>query len=128
MIKKIYNSILDFFYSFSDILFTIILIAGITYVLNYNIVKMVNLKNEDRVSSQNITGTQEEITKIKVNIPASVTKEQLADLLKAYSLIEDQTQFIKEFEQKKPNGNIKSGNFELKKDATISEILDLLVE
>ncbi|MDO4778632.1 MAG: hypothetical protein Q4A42_03660 [Tissierellia bacterium] len=122
------NKIKDFFYNFTDIIIALLLIAGIVFVLHYNLSEMMEIKGQADIQSESIEKTPIKEEFLEVYIPAEISKEQLSDILAASSLIKDKKIFLEEINKADKSLKIKSGTYKFKKDSTNQEIIDLLLK
>lgn len=125
MIKKIR----DFYYNFSDIIFALLISAGILFVLYTNIDRLTNVDanlNSKQETSENIK-TEEAELKITVNIPPSVNVNQVASILKEFKIIDNEKTFVDTFKEN-DSVTFKTGDFEISNKATIEEIKNLIIQ
>lgn len=122
------NKIKDFFYNFTDIIIALLLIAGIVFVLHYNLSEMMEIKGQAYIKNESIEKTSVKEEFLEVYIPAEISKEQLSEILAASSLIKDKKIFLEEINKAAKNLKIKSGTYKFKKDSTNQEIIDLLLK
>lgn len=117
------NRVKDFLYNFIDILLLLAILLGSAYVVYYNLDHLMNL----RTTTKSVADISEDkkATSIHITIPEGINKQQLAKLLKGYHLIESEDDFIKKFDGLKKE-KIKSGDFNIKRNMTIDEIIPVI--
>lgn len=115
------NKIKDFFYRYFDFLIAFIIIVVISFVLYINLNYLLNLNNVS--IEQEKLESSEEASEINVYIPANISPDQLADILIGYEIITGKEEFLITYEQLASQREIKSGDFLLKSDTSLQDLV-----
>lgn len=120
------NKIKDFFYNFIDILLLLAILLASGYVVYSNLNHLMNLKNTTKITAEKVKNKEE--SQVSITIPKNTDLEQLSKLLKSYSIIDNEEKFKEEFNKINKDAKIKSGDFKIKGDTTLDEIIKSLTE
>lgn len=119
------NKIKDFFYNFTDIIFSILVAGLAAFVIYYSMNQLINIEHHEKnVSIVQESNTEDLNQTITVNIPSGVSLDQLADLLLSYGVIENKADFISSFESE--DLVINSGTYALERNMDYEAIREAI--
>lgn len=116
----------DFFYNFIDLLIIVAILAACTYVVYFNLDKLMNLQS---ISQQMVRKESKKTVKeITITLPNGLNSKQLADILEGYKLINDKEAFINNLNETKPNAQIIAGDYKVKNNITEKELIEIVTK
>jgi len=121
-----WEKIKDFFYYFFDIILAILIIGGISFVIYTNLDYLINLDHKDINANAQVEEKIEEDILIDVDIPKDINENDLTKLLTSYGLVEDQEAFKEKLTTYKKDKKIKTGNFQIKKNISMDDLVKII--
>ncbi|MFM1514989.1 hypothetical protein [Helcococcus ovis] len=115
----------DFFYNFSDLIFALIIILGISFVLYFNFNNLVNIESKASNIIKEDNLKKEDNSEIEVTIPKGINYKQLSEILFEYKIIKDKDSFTKYLEKSKKN--IIYGTHKIRKNLAFDQIKDIIL-
>ena len=87
--------------------------------------------NEEEGEDENVdkpSGEEEDKEVVSIEIPSGVYPSDIADILLSNGLITNKEFFLNEVIESGVEGGLRSGDYEIPKDSSLDEILDILVK
>lgn len=128
---KLMYHLKNFLYNFFDYILALAIFAGVIAIslISYNnlLIQGTNTHIVDTWEETQTASTPEDLV-VHVNIPSGVTVEQLAKLLKEYTVITDDTGFVSYFNEHGDLEKLKTGKVPLKTNMEFQTVLEQILK
>ena len=93
-------------------------------------VEDVSKDNDESEPAENVVNEEDipEEEFIKIDIPHDALPGKIGEILVEYGLVEDKQEFIDKTVEMQADTKLRSGEFEIPKDSTMEEIINILVK